>query len=306
MDDLFLFDKSESIPNLEIVIGNCLNVLKNHDIFYDAIIMDPPYEIGLHGKSWDKTGISFSTELWNLLFRVLKPGGFLAAFSAGRLYHRMAVAAEDAGFHLYPFLSWRFDGGLPKPINVAELFDRDNLIDREVIGYRNGSGFTKANVDHGAQARTHTKFPIYARHVSVEAQEWRGYYYGVNALKPCMEPILLAQKPVDKDRVIDNIREWRTGALNLGALEGRYGTWPDTLLEHKKARKADHQSNHPSVKPVTLMEDLCLLLCPTGGRILDPFAGTGSTGVAARNCGFNCVLIESNPEMETVIRRRIG
>src|SRR6185437_10706000 len=118
------------------------------------------------GKGWDKTGIAFSNDLWGKLFAALKPGGFLAAFSIPRLYHRMAVAAEDAGFELYPFMVWKFDGGLPKPINLSELFDRDNLTEREIIGYRNGSGYTKANVDHGAQSRTHTQFPIYARHVS--------------------------------------------------------------------------------------------------------------------------------------------
>ena len=53
------------------------------------------------------------------------------------------------------------------------------------------------------------------------------------------------------------------------------------------------------------MEDLCLLACPTGGSILDPFAGTGTTGVAASRLGFSCTLIEQNPEMEAVIRRRL-
>ena len=91
-------------------------------------------------------------------FRVLKPGGFIALFAAPRLYHRAAIACETAGFDLYPFMGWRFREGLPKPINLAELFDRDNLDEREVIGLRRGSGFTTANVDHGAQNRSHTVF----------------------------------------------------------------------------------------------------------------------------------------------------
>jgi site-specific DNA-methyltransferase (adenine-specific) len=195
---------------------------------------------------------------------------------------------------------------LPKPINLSELFDRDNLEEREVIGLRRGSGFTQANVDHGAQQRSHVKFVMHARNISPEAQDWQGYYYGVNALKPCLEPILLAQKPISTSRVIDNIRQWGTGALNVGALQERYGFWPGTILNHRKAEKAEHQSAHPSVKPTSLMEDLCLLLCPSGGRILDPFAGTGTTGVAARNKHFECVLIEQNPDMEPVIRRRLS
>lgn len=302
MDEIFSFTQAD----IQVRIGNCLELIEDEENLYDAIVTDPPYELSMHGKIWDGTGISFSADLWNRLYKVLKPGGFVAAFAATRMYHHLAVAAETAGFHLYPFMAWKFGGGLPKPVNVSELFDRDNIEEREIIGYRSGSGYTKANVDHGAQNRTTTSFPIHARHVSQEAQEWRGYYYGVNALMPCMEPILIAQKPIATKRVIDNIRQFRTGALNLAALEQLHDTWPTTILEHRKAKKADHQSDHISVKPVGLMEDLCLLACPTKGKILDPFAGTGTTGVAARKQGFACVLIEQNQQMEKVIQRRIA
>ncbi len=305
IDNIFSFQERAKIS---VHIEDCLDYLsKQPENTFDAIITDPPYEIGLYKKKkWDQSGITFSNELWERLFSVLKPGGFIAAFSMPRLYHRMAVAAEDAGFEMYPFLNWKFDGGLPKPINLSELFDRDNIDEREIIGYKKGSGYTKANVDHGAQNRSTTQFPIYARHVSQEAKEWRGFYYGVNTLKPCVEPIMLAQKPIETKRVIDNIRKWKTGALNIDALKQQYSTWPNTILEHKKAKKSDHHSNHPSVKPTLLMQDLCMLLCPYEGIILDPFAGTGTTGVAAKNLGLNCVLIEQNIDMKKIIEHRIS
>lgn len=273
---------------------------------FDAIVTDPPYEIGLHAKAWDNTGVAFSPELWRLLYAVLKPGGFVLAFAASRLYHRLAVAGEDAGFKVHPFLHWEFDGGLPKPVNVSELFDRDNVPDRKVVGVRRGSGFTTANVDHGAQRRSKTTFAVKERHVSDEAKEWKGYYYGVNCFKPTLEPIFLGQKPASHDRMIDNLREHHTGALNLGALSDRRGGWPTTAFRHAKAKRDEHGSSHPSVKPVSLMEELCELACPPGGRILDPFAGTGTTGLAAQRCGFDCTLIERDPAMEEVIRRRLA
>ena len=301
-----LLVKPDRQPEIEVRIGDCRDLIEQQENIYDAVVTDAPYAISLHGYAWDSTDISFSSALWDRLFRVLKPGGFIACFTASRLYHRVATACETAGFSLYPFLGWRFREGLPKPINLAELFDRDNLVERDVIGLRRGSGFTQANVDHGLQSRSHTNFAMRARHVSPEAQDWRGYFYGVNTLKPCVEPILLAQKPISTPRVIDNIRRWGTGALNIGALHDRYGSWPSTLLAHRKAQRADHQSDHPSVKPVPLMEDLCSLICPSGGRILDPFAGTGSTGVAARNRNFDCVLIEQDAAMQPVITARLG
>jgi site-specific DNA-methyltransferase (adenine-specific) len=300
-----------TLPTTTLYIGDCLDILKDHRRRYHAIITDPPYEIGLHGKEWDTTGVSFSPELWRLLYDALKPGGFIAAFSTARHYHRLAQAAEAANFIIYPFLGWTFANGLPKPINVSELCDRE-LPERPIIGWRQGSGFTRANVDQGVQRRTHTTFAVKARHVSSEAKQWEGWYYGVNCLRPIQEPILLAQKPIrslatGRQALLDNLRKHCTGALNLGALRARYGGgWPSTQLDHAKARRTDHGSTHPSVKPIGLLEDLCLLLCPPAGHILDPFGGTGTTALAARLHGFTCTLIEINRDMEVVIRRRLG
>lgn len=301
---LLIPEQSPRLSDIEVRIGDCLDQIETESNVYDAIITDPPYAIALYGYEWD-SDISFSPALWERFMTVLKPGGYIAFFAAPRLYHRAAQAAENAGFEVLPFLAWRFREGLPKPINLSELFDRDNLEEREITGQRRGSGFTQANVDHGSQNRTHTMFNAYARHVSDEAQAWRGYYYGTNALKPCIEPILFVQKPIETRRMIDNIRLWGTGALNIGALNDQYRRWPSTLLTHRKTTKADHQSDHPSVKPVHLMEDLCVLLCPSGGRILDPFAGTGTSGIAAKKRGFDCVLIEQNEHMRWVIEDRM-
>lgn len=62
---------------------------------------------------------------------------------------------------------------------------------------------------------------------------------------------------------------------------------------------------HPTVKPVKLMEYLCKLICPPGGIILDPFMGSGSTGVAAKNLGFEFIGIEMNEEYVSIAKKRI-
>jgi hypothetical protein len=233
--------KPDRPAQIEVRIGNCLDLIEQQENVYDAIVTDPPYALALHGYDWD-SDISFMPALWERFLRVLKPGGYIAFFAAPRLYHRAATAGEQAGFTLYPFMGWRFRDGLPKPINLAELFDRDNVAERDVIGIRRGSGFTQANVDHGAQNRSHVDFAVHERHVSPEAQAWRGYYYGVNALKPCLEPILLAQKPISTDRVVDNIRLWGTGALNIGALPCRIAMAPGRVLCFPTARRKSRSS----------------------------------------------------------------
>jgi hypothetical protein len=65
-------------------------------------------------------------------------------------------------------------------------------------------------------------------------------------------------------------------------------------------------SKHPTVKPVNLMAYLCRLVTPPGGTVLDPFAGSGSTGVACIGEGFNAILIEREAEYVADIHRRIA
>jgi len=65
-------------------------------------------------------------------------------------------------------------------------------------------------------------------------------------------------------------------------------------------------SKHPTVKPVDLMQWLCRLVTPPGGTVLDPFAGTGTTGEAAFREGFKAVLIEREEEYQKDIRRRMA
>jgi site-specific DNA-methyltransferase (adenine-specific) len=74
-----------------------------------------------------------------------------------------------------------------------------------------------------------------------------------------------------------------------------------------KASKEDRAgSKHPTVKPVELMRYLVTLVTPPGGTILDPFAGSGTTGQAATEAGFHAILIEREAEYAADIRRRLG
>jgi site-specific DNA-methyltransferase (adenine-specific) len=64
-------------------------------------------------------------------------------------------------------------------------------------------------------------------------------------------------------------------------------------------------NHHPTVKSVVLMRYLCTLITPPGGTILDCFAGSGSTLVAAKSLGFHVVGIERDPDYVEIIRRRV-
>ena len=62
---------------------------------------------------------------------------------------------------------------------------------------------------------------------------------------------------------------------------------------------------HPTVKPQTLMEHLVRLVTPPGGIVLDPFMGSGSTGIAAVNQGFKFIGIELDEGYYTTAKNRL-
>jgi DNA modification methylase len=84
-----------------------------------------------------------------------------------------------------------------------------------------------------------------------------------------------------------------------GGMHERFGN------ENGSGRSATSQNHHPCVKPIALMRWLCRLITPPGGTVLDPFAGSGSTGIAAVLEGFDFIGIEQDSEYLTIAEARI-
>src|SRR5215207_99431 len=106
---------------MKVLRGDCRAVMRGMDAnSVDAIVTDPPYELGFMGKSWDKSGIAFDPATWAEALRVLKPGGYMLAFSGSRTYHRMACAIEDAGFEVRDQIMWVYGSGFPKSKNQGD------------------------------------------------------------------------------------------------------------------------------------------------------------------------------------------
>jgi DNA modification methylase len=83
-------------------------------------------------------------------------------------------------------------------------------------------------------------------------------------------------------------------------------TGASRFLYCAKASKSERNgSTHPTMKPIKLMTYLCRLITPPKGIILDPFMGSGSTGVAAKNLGFEFIGIEREAEYVEIAKRRI-
>lgn len=88
---------------------------------------------------------------------------------------------------------------------------------------------------------------------------------------------------------------------------GMKGTEDQTLLTGSgNIRNNKMQNHHPTVKPTDLMRYLCRLVTPPGGIVLDPFAGSGSTGKACALEGFRFIGIEREAEYCEIARARIA
>ncbi|AAN12797.1 DNA methyltransferase [Mycobacterium phage Omega] len=428
---------------VDIRLGDCRGVLASFpDASVDAILTDPPYELGFMGKKWDGSGIAFDVEMWEQCLRVLKPGGHLLAFGGSRTWHRLTVAIEDAGFEIRDSIAWLYGSGFPKSLDVAKAIDkaggespqrqaevlrnartraglsraevaerigctpssvrdweegrsravgrslewitpspeyRDRLAD--LLGYtsdeRRIAGASTDRRGDGTVIGLGHSGVKYGTDASTEAaKQWQGWG---TALKPSFEPIVVARKPL-VGTVAANVLEHGTGALNIDAcrIGTAQGRWPtNVVLDGTQAAELDAQSGiqksgtavqrngggqkifggiaggensagarpdagyndeggasrffpvfkyqakapakerpsyvnedgakvmHSTVKPLTLMRWLARLVCPPGGVILDPFAGSGTTVEACLLEGFDCIAIESEADYIPLIEQRI-
>jgi len=106
----------------------------------------------------------------------------------------------------------------------------------------------------------------------------------------------------DREEGCEGIEERKSGMSNGAQTHGDgYDKGQDIGLNRVVARR----NHHPTVKPTDLMRYLCRLVTPPGGIVLDPFAGSGSTGVACAEEGFGFIGIEREAEYCEIARARI-
>lgn len=318
---------------VRVVCGDCTGVLDRvADNSFDSVVTDPPYELGFMGKAWDRSGVAFDPATWAAVLRVLRPGGYMLAMGGTRTYHRLAVAVEDAGFEIRDCLMWMYGTGFPKgqgclkpawePILLArkpgkkvlplgidacrvptdevgkprEYEPREDRENWRITGGTNGSGATSplgrypANVLHDGSDEVLEAFAGFGENTSGKAVAG-GHKRGAGTTGPIYgggKGLFLAAGDAD-------------------TLYGDTGT-AARFFYCAKASKADRGAGntHPTVKPLALMRWMVRLVTPSGGVVLDPFAGSGTTLLACRSQGFRCVGVEKNPKYVDIIKTRLG
>lgn len=281
----------------------------------DAALTDPPYELGFMGKAWDSSGVAFNVEFWRGVLRVLKPGAHLLAFGHSRTYHRMTCAIEDAGFEIRDSLDWIYGSGFPKSKTEASgmppgqgtalkpgkepiVMARKPLIGtlaENIARYgtgglwidacrlpttddrsRHSSGAKGVNAlghsdTYDSESHPLGRWPanvLLDEEAAAELDAQSGAARFFYVAKPGRK---------ERDAGCDHLPAKSRGEAT-GRKEGSAG-----MLNPRAGAggRGGARNYHPTVKPVTLMRYLLKLITPPGGVVLDPFTGSGTTGVAA-------------------------
>lgn len=295
---------------------------------------------GFMGKQWDTGETAFAVAFWTEVLRVLRPGGHVVAFAGTRTYHRLACAVEDAGFEIRDQLAWTYGTGFPKSHDQGDgrgtalkpawepiVFARRPLSEASIAANLVKHGTGALNVDacrigDNGGTKGCTAGPI----GDVYGDGLNGAFgkpvpglgrFPANILHDGSDEVLSAF-PAEAGaggQASGPARTGRSESLARGHSNGTPDAAPFYADSGSAARffysaKADADdrigSKHPTVKPVDLMRWLCRLVTPAGGVVLDPFAGTGTTGEAAWREGFCAVLCEREPEYQADITRRMA
>ena len=143
-----------------------------------------------------KAGVGFQLwcEAWGReLLRVLKPGGFVLAFSGTRTSHRLTCGLEDAGFEIRDCVMWLYGSGFPKSMDISKAIDKAAGAKRERIrGVR--SGIVGTDYAQDAWSKEFKDSVLSTEAITEAAKPWEGWG---TALKPAYEPIIMAMKPCE-------------------------------------------------------------------------------------------------------------
>ena len=281
-----------TIKNVDCRDG--LKALANNSVH--LIVTDPPYFLDGMGDDWTsgvlkgrtknassqtssvhglpasqpfdrKQGVAlyeFLHPIFKECFRILVPGGYLISFAQGRLYHRMASAADDAGFEIRDQAIWEHEGGQGKAASQNHVVEKMKI--------------SRTEKEQLLQSIDGRKTP---------------------QLLPKHEPFVIAEKPRE-GTFVENWMRHRVGLIRIQTVEGRQRT---TVFCQRKP-KLREEFDHMTIKPLDLMVQIISTFAPPKATIVDPFLGSGTTGEAAIRLGHTFIGFEKDPQHFTTAQRR--
>lgn len=308
---------------------------------YGLSFMNKAWDRLGNGDLW---GQIFWHQRWAVeALRVMKPGAYGLVFSSSRTVQYLMIGLELAGFEIRDMIDWLYFNGFPKSSNNGSLGTalkpakepivmvrkplQEKSLDENLrvlgTGYLNINGCRvgerwPSNViidelvaveldarcgDAGAKAPVKGTEPSVASTglVTNPRARVKGAFHGDKGgpsrffycPKPSRAereygceglPLQTAGEMTDREDGSDGLKSPRAGAGRTGGA----------------------RNHHPTLKPIALMQYLCRLITPKSGIVLDPFAGSGTTGIAALREGFKFVGIEKELPYLAIATARVS
>ena len=290
----------------QTLLGDCRKVLKKlPDNSISACITDPPYNYEFIGHKWDDSEIQRRKDRVKdskTLVKNIPYGSGLAGGVRNKLWYKKnrnnIIEYEDWCFEwaveLYrvckPGASVLVFNSTRTIAHVQVALEKSGFYAKDIIVYRRSSGIPKGiNMEKSLEKKGYAN-----------SDRWEGWH---SCLRSEWEAICVVQKPL-VNNYTQTLFEHGTGLFYAKQEDGGFQS---NILENIKRDKTPDYNIHCTVKPLELMKKLVDIFVPRveGSIVIDPFAGSGTTLVAAKQAGIDYIGIEIEPSYIEIIEQRL-
>ena len=290
----------------KILLGDCVSVMKEmSDDSIASCITDPPYNYEFIGRQWNEKEINRRMERIKDSKTLVKNIPYGSGLAGGVRNARWYQRNQE---NILEYINWCKEWGralfrickhgAPVAVfsstrtaaHVQVAMEEAGFYTRDILVFRRPSGIPKGlNLKGKLEKINHP-----------DADKWEGWH---SCFRNEWESIVLVQKPL-LHNYWETLKETGVGVFKT---INENGSFQSNILEGY-CDKTEKKFAHCTVKPLELIKKLIHMLVPKSNNniILDPFAGSGTTLVAAQQLGYHFVGIEIEPKYVKIIEKRLS
>jgi DNA modification methylase len=261
------------MPDVTLHLGDCLEVLATLTAgSIGHVVTDPPY-----GQTNERYDRGVDPAVWRECYRVAADGAALLSFAGSPTYHRIASDIEAAGWQVRQMWGWIYRNGFMTSAYPKEGFDRLRPAFDPIVFATKGKVLLNLEREGPAWDKLTGRDPTRQsfREFGLSTRNGTRKNYQADGHYPTC---LIAAEDLDEFRYF--------------------------VLSPNSPRLLGEKTGHPNQKPLALMCWLVSKLPVRPGPILDHYMGSGTTALAALDCGHDFLGIEVNPDYHTLAGRR--
>lgn len=288
------------MPKISLRLGDCVEIMKEIEAeSIDAIVTDPPYQYLNH-----KLDRPFDEETYfDEVARILKPTGFHVCFGRGTSFYGWNMKLANRNFKFKEEVIW--DKRIPSsPVLPILRFHETVSIYAKATGTIRTSHIPYTEMREGDMARIQEDLDRISSTLKnpKTLEKLRQYIAEFEMTGRLPAPEFTKEQPQKSGVTLAST--FKSVDRNLRVLNPIMAGMKERSIMQVAGER--YTAEHPTQKPVRLMERLLALVSDLENRILDPFMGSGSTGVACMNQGRKFTGCEILPEYYDIAVRRIS